>query len=92
MDNYFQKLRANSWLSINSDESYDITKDCDLKCSEECVSLKNYELSLDILDSCNVNRCNCFYSQVSSDLCNNDCKKSCILVDGGRKEIEQCLA
>lgn len=73
------------------DERYDITQDCDLECSEECLELREFEVDLKILDSCNAERCNCFYSQVSSDICTPQCKKSCLLVPGGIEEFNLCL-
>ena len=98
-------LKVNSWVSLpehdnytvafdnhtNSTKSYDISTDCDIQCSKECMSLVEYGLTLDIIDSCNVNRCNCYLSQVSSNLCTTDCKKSCILVEGGVEEVQECL-
>jgi hypothetical protein len=92
LENYYDQLKGYSWMSAPSEEKYDITKDCDLECSEECLDLRHNDLTLDVLDSCNVNRCNCYYSEVSSNLCTPECKKSCILVPGGRKDIEDCLS
>ena len=47
--------------------------------------------SLQVLDTCNALRCNCYYAQALFETCTDSCKASCLFVEGGRKEIQTCL-
>lgn len=62
LENYYEQLKGSSWMQQPKDEKYEITEDCDLECSEECLELTEFEVDLKILDSCNAERCNCYYS------------------------------
>jgi len=89
LENYFEELQQYSWISVPDDQRYQyaIERDCDLTCSEECLSLSGL-VETKVIDACNSEKCNCYYSEVKDwDPCNNDCKRACLLED----DIEDCL-
>lgn len=90
LEKFFNSSYQHSWVSVPN-EAYNIQEECDLACSQECLSLLDVNAGLKVIDSCNAQRCGCFYSQVDSNLCTPSCKKSCILVGGGKEELDECL-
>lgn len=103
LENYYDELQTFEWTPVPAAQVafYSIEKDCDLDCSEDCLSLRalfdsvhesGHTKSLgEMLDTCNTERCNCYYSDLKQDPCNNDCKRACVLVPGTVADIKDCL-
>ena len=81
-ENYFEELNNFTYMAAPS-ALYNIHQDCDAECSRDCLSLSLHH-SLDIVDACNTQRCNCFYQDVDTNTCNKECKTSCLYTPGGR--------
>ena len=66
LENYNEELQQYSWMAAPKD--YDITKVCNLQCTEECLSMRE-DMPFWVVEKCNTKRCNCYYSAIKEDLC-----------------------
>ena len=91
LENYHDVLEKYQWEPAPPASLYTIQEDCNLQCAEDCMSLRLTQ-SLKVIDTCLVNRCDCYFSAASTfQTCTNTCKQACLFVEGTKDDINKCL-